>query len=223
MGSIPACAGEPPRGSSPRLARTVYPRVCGGTQGSRDMDLAEWGLSPRVRGNHFESLGIDQIYGSIPACAGEPSYRAAGYIVSGVYPRVCGGTGVLSRDEETQEGLSPRVRGNRLASCSLYMPRRSIPACAGEPSTLWRQIEPLRVYPRVCGGTRQPGHSAPMIYGLSPRVRGNHGNGCLVMALDRSIPACAGEPEAFLGVELVQGVYPRVCGGTVVAALTRWV
>ena len=33
-GSIPACAGEPPPGSSGIALNTVYPRVCGGT-GSR--------------------------------------------------------------------------------------------------------------------------------------------------------------------------------------------
>ena len=31
VGSIPACAGEPPAGRSERPSKGVYPRVCGGT------------------------------------------------------------------------------------------------------------------------------------------------------------------------------------------------
>ena len=33
-GSIPACAGEPGTTATPTAGRTVYPRVCGGTNTS---------------------------------------------------------------------------------------------------------------------------------------------------------------------------------------------
>ena len=53
-GSIPACAGEPrPQGPAP-CDSSVYPRVCGGTLGTRPADPSHWGLSPRVRGNRFQ-------------------------------------------------------------------------------------------------------------------------------------------------------------------------
>ena len=71
-GSIPACAGEPDGGRVELQRARVYLRVCGGTcRTANRIDLAK-GLSPRVRGNH---LGIDDataVWGSIPACAGEP-------------------------------------------------------------------------------------------------------------------------------------------------------
>ena len=56
-------------------------------------------------------------------------------LVSGkVYPRVCGGT-VWDNDVELGDaGLSPRVRGNRTQGVKPTATRRSIPACAGEPS-----------------------------------------------------------------------------------------
>ena len=38
------------------------------------------------------------------------------------------------------------------------------------------------------------GDFAIIMCGLSPRVRGNQGFGGLAFQLDRSIPACAGEP-----------------------------
>ena len=95
MGSIPACAGEPPRhpwaslaasgGLSPRVRGTftgkrpagtlrVYPRVCGGTSCWLCTAASAAGLSPRVRGNHEDgTTPMDQLFTS-------------------VYPRVCGGT-----------------------------------------------------------------------------------------------------------------------------------
>ena len=50
--------------------------------------------------------------------------------------------------------------------------------------------------------------------GLSPRVRGNHAHADGAQEDDRSIPACAGEPDSH-GVQTRRvKVYPRVCGGT---------
>ena len=54
------------------------------------------GLSPRVRGNQDVGLGGEQEPGSIPACAGEPPGCAASPRMERVYPRVCGGTPVIS-------------------------------------------------------------------------------------------------------------------------------
>ena len=72
IGSIPACAGEPPQRVGAYILQRVYPRVCGGTLHDRPNVTAGTGLSPRVRGNPF-SLGRSLlISGSIPACAGEP-------------------------------------------------------------------------------------------------------------------------------------------------------
>ena len=50
-GSIPACAGEPPKVQVFVLPFRVYPRVCGGTMNSIDSLRDSQGLSPRVRGN----------------------------------------------------------------------------------------------------------------------------------------------------------------------------
>ena len=50
--------------------------------------------------------------------------------------------------------------------------------------------------------------------GLSPRMRGNHHLGQLLVAVNGSIPAYAGEPaDEILAVSDMR-VYPRVCGGT---------
>ena len=214
LGSIPACAGEPPRGS-PRLAAAgVYPRVCGGTSGAARPTCCSAGLSPRVRGNRPRRGRRRDGAGSIPACAGEPGRRADAEDLDRVYPRVCGGTHESSALHSSPEGLSPRVRGNPAGGFHPLVGRGSIPACAGEPSPQVPGPARARVYPRVCGGTLSWCRRDAAALGLSPRVRGN-----LVEVVDGagqhgSIPACAGEPVCHLGCLRGLGVYPRVCGGT---------
>ena len=74
-------------------------------------------------------------------------------LCSTVYPRVCGGTEVPSRDPPSTCGLSPRVRGNRPLIPESIQRTRSIPACAGEPWSWPASRYRASVYPRVCGGT----------------------------------------------------------------------
>ena len=156
-GSIPACAGEPfavPRRGS---GHGVYPRVCGGT--GRYVHCCQWprGLSPRVRGtaarggvgargggsipacagNREVRRQAGVVDGSIPACAGEPHFRPRWGCGSRVYPRVCGGTVHKAWRVVYEQGLSPRVRGNRRPQPVADVALGSIPACAGEPPSRW--------------------------------------------------------------------------------------
>ena len=214
VGSIPACAGEPEPVPSSASAWVVYPRVCGGTCAPWPVLRAQVGLSPRVRGNPgLSSLRFDR-GGSIPACAGEPTGRPPPTRSPRVYPRVCGGTVCDDAGDVNVVGLSPRVRGNPLCSQCLKQKAGSIPACAGEPPSrgAWRCVG--RVYPRVCGGTFRCLTPKRALRGLSPRVRGNRSCRAWAMAIQGSIPACAGEPSRWLGCRSQSRVYPRVCGGT---------
>ena len=113
----------------------------------------------------------------------------------GVYPRVCGGTSIALTLKLITIGLSPRVRGNRRYSHRHMSKRRSIPACAGEPFTSVPSGKVIKVYPRVCGGTSIALTLKLITIGLSPRVRGNHAFEVGDDLAQRSIPACAGEPE----------------------------
>ena len=177
--------------------------------------MINWkGLSPRVRGNREGKGGKSWIPRSIPACAGEPAWTSASLTAWTVYPRVCGGTrGGLVRAVWTW-GLSPRVRGNRLCELRSCICVRSIPACAGEPTTRIVSFRDKQVYPRVCGGTRLGPEYTDSITGLSPRVRGNRPRTNMTRIRPRSIPACAGEPLPEYDHHSNQPVYPRVCGGT---------
>ena len=75
----------------------------------------------------------------------------------------------------------------------------------------------MKVYPRVCGGTRWRDGVQPNDIGLSPRVRGNPPNCDYAQRHNRSIPACAGEPAEAVEALRLEAVYPRVCGGTATA------
>ena len=194
VGSIPACAGEP---------RTDRPGP---------LRLA--GLSPRVRGNPPTPTPGQQLARSIPACAGEPGSSAYKPGAGRVYPRVCGGTRRLGTSLRLGWGLSPRVRGNQGGAREIARRPRSIPACAGEPNGLAHGADGVRVYPRVCGGTRPSDRCYKTRAGLSPRVRGNLWQIRRHAEHDRSIPACAGEPMMPYSSSSSARVYPRVCGGT---------
>ena len=194
LGSIPACAGEPSIGGGIAVAGTVYPRVCGGTNDKPNRFAYARGLSPRVRGNLHSDVrpaGRDR---SIPACAGEPDRSSGSTLYSKVYPRVCGGTVLSNVPRPGNLGLSPRVRGNRRRPLRYSRDRRSIPACAGEPVVGDADDRIVKVYPRVCGGTRSPASRCRRRIGLSPRVRGNHHQHRAAGRRPGSIPACAGEP-----------------------------
>ena len=140
--------------------------------------------------------------------------RSVKVVVSGVYPRVCGGTQAVRAICWHNDGLSPRMRGNPLPLCSDPFCSGSIPAYAGEPRPhrLGRMLR--AVYPRVCGGTLRQLDESVDGHGLSPRMRGNPADLGLAFPLCGSIPAYAGEPNAGLHAVLSVWVYPRVCGGT---------
>ena len=218
--SIPACAGEPRRARWWWPTSGVYPRVCGGTPRVSKAERRAKGLSPRVRGN--PDLEIDPLIRprSIPACAGEPDGGQAVEHDDQVYPRVCGGTRQRLKSVTGDGGLSPRVRGNHHQAEFLPGDPGSIPACAGEPSDGRENGVPLRVYPRVCGGTMRSIDAFAVESGLSPRVRGNRRPEAQGGGADGSIPACAGEPSARRHRRRMLRVYPRVCGGTERAAST---
>ena len=82
-----------------------------------------------------------------------------------------------------------------------------------------RDIVAGKVYPRVCGGTGFVDRMDWRLAGLSPRVRGNHGDDGESRQRVGSIPACAGEPIATVRPAVIGRVYPRVCGGTDMMAL----
>ena len=225
--SIPAGAGEPVRRTSPGRSGQVYPRGCGGTGVWTAIQVFVLGLSPRVRGNPRLRGRRGRLPGSIPAGAGEPISVGLWWGSSKVYPRGCGGTPDVRQVCVLVRGLSPRVRGNPVREREAHAPQGSIPAGAGEPTAPPSGKYIDEVYPRGCGGTGPVLRGPRWRSGLSPRVRGNRGDGAEDVGLAGSIPAGAGEPRPNRPRPTSPRVYPRGCGGTAtdsgVAVVTFWV
>ena len=196
------------------IGHKVYPRACGGTFFGSPASLQLIGLSPRVRGNPKSLQRLPAGPGSIPARAGEPGGAVVSRAASPVYPRACGGTRAGTMRFPVRRGLSPRVRGNPQWQPPARPARRSIPARAGEPSGRWKTGFQPTVYPRACGGTVMVLLQAGLLFGLSPRVRGNPAHRPDTERPRRSIPARAGEPMTGVWPAWTTWVYPRACGGT---------
>ncbi len=131
------------------------------------------GLSPRMRGNQRGYKRGWAEKGPIPAHAGEPSSGNASHAPPGAYPRACGGTDVLSPYRFSDEGLSPRMRGNHIKAINCWVPVGPIPAHAGEPHVFCPCQQQEWAYPRACGGTICGSSHNWRSQGLSPRMRGN--------------------------------------------------
>ena len=221
--SIPACAGEAGRRGGWGVGGQVYPRVCGGSTAKGAMAAAKQGLSPRVRGKPGPTGTRNRHSGSIPACAGEARWPGRPLNATRVYPRVCGGSRAKVFNHIRDCGLSPRVRGKLCVVMRDFLGSRSIPACAGEACRASANTAGNQVYPRVCGGSEQAVGGFTAKVGLSPRVRGKPSGNAHASASRRSIPACAGEAPTGNDAQVKLQVYPRVCGGSLMAACWRGV
>ena len=194
--SIPARAGEPRSWPRCWTRRRVYPRPCGGAIHIATVDQINHGLSPPVRGSLSHGFRKGLRARSIPARAGEPVSMASELRLAMVYPRPCGGAGVVSRQVAGLPGLSPPVRGSLTIGGTKGGRERSIPARAGEPHPCISQYRTVGVYPRPCGGAMSTVTKEWAVCGLSPPVRGSRIRRDRPDGGRRSIPARAGEPLA---------------------------
>ncbi len=111
--SIPAYAGDPPRRVHSVNTIAVYPRLRGGSLFVNGEPVDIPGLSPPTRGIPSREPCFISTDRSIPAYAGDPlsfwfwaSYRT-------VYPRLRGGSALLTARRLLVAGLSPPTRGIR--------------------------------------------------------------------------------------------------------------
>ena len=142
-------------------------------------------------------------------------FCGCGTCTSTVYPRVYGETAEEAARQAYVEGLSPRVRGNRMGQARRARRSGSIPACTGKPPPASATGRDVPVYPRVYGETSRRLWRGMDVQGLSPRVRGNHGQQVPRPIRSRSIPACTGKPMWDWTWGDRCRVYPRVYGETV--------
>ena len=109
-------------------------------------------------------------------------------------------------------GSSPRVRGTQPPPLFPSICCRFIPACAGNTIPPQKKTFKNTVHPRVCGEHVIPSKCRRYLLGSSPRVRGTLFQGFFKCALNRFIPACAGNTSDIEGLARPISVHPRVCG-----------
>ena len=120
----------------------------------------------------------------------------------------------LSELVTTDEGLSPRRRGNLEDGLEYALVLGPIPAQAGEPTSTGSRRSAPRAYPRAGGGTAADVLRALRRLGLSPRRRGNPVNCAARRPIRGPIPAQAGEPTRHARGPPGSRAYPRAGGGT---------
>ncbi len=167
-----------------------------------------------MRGNQVLNFPNGTNTRTIPAYAGKPYTWIRGVGNRRDYPRVCGETRIFASTATDSLGLSPRMRGNQMASTRTRFSPGTIPAYAGKPchviDTSWWWWD----YPRVCGETDVEPTRWTMILGLSPRMRGNQTHEAELQLSTRTIPAYAGKPGSCSSRVGGNRDYPRVCGET---------
>ncbi len=212
-GSIPAPAGETFWSKAAVWPSRVHPRACGGNFFIQETPDRPGGPSPRLRGKPFSSSQKNSSPGSIPAPAGETLPSTSSRARSKVHPRACGGNDTDEAGPADARGPSPRLRGKRVDRERGEHNQGSIPAPAGE--TALRSFWPTRsgVHPRACGGNGHPSPWWRPAPGPSPRLRGKRLLERAGRALNRSIPAPAGETLSENCKPRSQAVHPRACGG----------
>ena len=110
-------------------------------------------------------------------------------------------------------GRSPRMRGSHVGRELRQRGDGSIPADAGEPSSVSFVSCVSRVDPRGCGGAPTRRTASRSCGGRSPRMRGSPKGAAWGTAIPGSIPADAGEPLGG-GIHVSKRrVDPRGCGG----------
>ncbi len=159
---------------------------------------------------------------SIPACAGQPPGRLGPLRISTVDPRVRGAAAKARKVRASLWGRSPRARGSRCHLPATINPRRSIPACAGQPSRNSSRVISARVDPRVRGAALRKLPKGGRSSGRSPRARGSPVPQPHLLAASRSIPACAGQPGRYADTACRHGVDPRVRGAAGRSCRGRW-
>ena len=161
-----------------------------------------------IRGNPVEVARF------IPACAGNALRAFHWTIPPAVHPRVCGERAITLPAANQSNGSSPRVRGTQFHAWEWDLPRRFIPACAGNASLQPVDSPRPTVHPRVCGERLPSLDLMKRFCGSSPRVRGTLTDPRIRYLHHRFIPACAG--NALMSIASISSsvVHPRVCGGT---------
>ena len=148
----------------------------------------------------------------IPAHAGQTWPRPAPSRRRPDHPRACGANSAMASSAALTCGSSPRMRGKRVEQLSKDDGGRIIPAHAGQTGTRSSGSGPASDHPRACGANLGETGQRLDRTGSSPRMRGKRKAEVLSNALDRIIPAHAGQTARMASSAWLRPDHPRACG-----------
>ena len=190
----------------------VHPRSRGEHLSPSPPCHREYGSSPLARGTLSPSPPCHREIRFIPARAGNtcPWRRSSRY--PPVHPRSRGEHWVRVDPRGCGHGSSPLARGTRLDRGSGRIPRRFIPARAGNTRPSTRSPDVFTVHPRSRGEHAAKRANKGFTVGSSPLARGT-----LVLhhprpVVERFIPARAGNTQRSLRLPAPAAVHPRSRG-----------
>ena len=129
-------------------------------------------LSPRMRGCFlWDSLGLRRL-AAFPAYAGMFPVVRLSRTRSESFPRVCGDVSITPSQPESNDPLSPRMRGCFLLEIARVELPEAFPAYAGMFLYLTPLHKPNLSFPRVCGDVSDAISGQITLRRLSPRMRG---------------------------------------------------
>ena len=192
-----------------------HPRACGANFRPVSRGCSRFGSSPRVRGKRQDCRLSDSGGRIIPARAGQTHERKEMQKRASDHPRACGANDFLIAGANVGCGSSPRVRGKPVHMMHYAMPRRIIPARAGQTSCSARPAAANPDHPRACGANRSAGWWTLGTSGSSPRVRGKHLGSVPGHDSHRIIPARAGQTRTTGRPSPPATDHPRACGANV--------
>ena len=193
---IPACAGNAIFVMTKFLFLSVHPRMRGERFRWLMIPCKCSGSSPHARGTQFHQSSDGSHIRFIPACAGNAEQLAHVPGRRPVHPRMRGERLASAPRASRSSGSSPHARGTPSTCYGKDGFPRFIPACAGNASGAFDDVQILAVHPRMRG--ERCGHVTLLEceFGSSPHARGTHGANGVCGSGGRFIPACAGNALA---------------------------
>ena len=209
---IPAHAGQTPPMTRLKSAFTDHPRTCGANAKTRQKTLTCRGSSPHMRGK-LEVCSRRVVWRRIiPAHAGQTKITHLSNVFSTDHPRTCGANGTRVAISGQDSGSSPHMRGKQAAGVLEHAALRIIPAHAGQTDRFLVPLGPNTDHPRTCGANCMPCCTSPLAVGSSPHMRGKLRSHIRIVALERIIPAHAGQTRAMRAAAAFTSDHPRTCG-----------
>ena len=219
---IPAGAGNTGERSSGRQPFPVHPRRCGEHAQVVGNRTARCGSSPQVRGTPCSSWTQDTSSRFIPAGAGNTSATVTTMALITVHPRRCGEHLPMMPPSISAYGSSPQVRGTRRRTRNSLPTNWFIPAGAGNTLNLAAGKATVAVHPRRCGEHSRAPVWTVRRFGSSPQVRGTHLEKRHGSAINRFIPAGAGNTQGRRCGLCADSVHPRRCGEHAACVVGLW-